>query len=93
MLLDQVNALDDVSSAIKKINSLLTIVNDYFDNRDPKDWELQVRYSIYADLADIAHSMALEQQIEVETISSSLYAISKQEAEKAELLEGGVSND
>lgn len=75
MLLKQIDSLDYVSCELRKINSLLTLLGDYFGRLDPKGWELQCRYETYQDLVSVVGDIVNVQKKCIDDASGKLSTI------------------
>ena len=57
LLFNQITALEEVSIELQKVNSLLTLLFDYFKHTGPEKWMMENRYQTYSDLVHVVHDI------------------------------------
>ena len=86
MLFNQITALEEISAELQKVNSLLTLLGDYFGRTDLDAVLLQNRYQTYSDLAIVAHDIVHAQQKRIDDASGKLNTIRKELKRHNELI-------
>jgi len=66
LVLRQIDALDEISAELQRIDSLLTLLNDYFIMQNPDDVELKHRYKIYSNLVDVIQDIVIIQKMHID---------------------------
>ena len=76
MLVNQLAALEEVSCELQKVNSLLTLLGDYFMRSPAPDGNLlETRYRTYSDLVNVVDDIVTVQKKCLDEATTKLFSI------------------